>query len=87
MPNTSSAKKAMRGSARKRVINLLTINKYKDAVKAVRQAVVGKKQDEAVKLLSAAFKQLDKAAKKHVIHSNKAARLKSRLSKAIAKMI
>jgi len=76
----------MRVSRRKRVINLVTIGKYKDAVKAVRKAVVGKKKDEAAKLLPLAFKQLDKAAKKHVIHKNKAARLKSRLAKAAAKI-
>lgn len=87
MPNTKSAQKAMRGSARKRVINLVTIDKYKNAVKAARKAVAGGKKDEAQKALSAAFAQLDKAAKKHVIHANKAARLKSRLSKAIAKVV
>lgn len=76
----------MRVSARRRVINLSTINKYKDAVKAVRKAVTAKGKDAAQKALSLAFKQLDKAAKKAVIHKNKAARLKSRLSKAIAKM-
>ncbi len=86
MPNTKSATKAVRVSQRRRVINLVTIGKYKDAVKAVRKAVLEKKQDEAQKALSLAFKQLDKAAKKHVIHQNKAARLKSRLSKAIGKL-
>lgn len=86
MPITKSAQKAMRGSARKRVFNLATIGKYKDAVKAARKAVAVGKKDEAQKALSAAFRELDKAAKKHVIHANKAARLKSRLSKAIAKI-
>ena len=86
MPNTKSAIKALRSSIRKRGYNLVTIGKYKDAVKAVRKAVADKKKDEAVKLLATAFKQLDKAAKKRVIHANKAARLKSRLSLAIAKL-
>lgn len=86
MPNTKSAIKALRASRRKRAYNLVTIGKYKDAVKAVRKALASKKKDEALKLLSAAFKQLDKAAKKRVIHQNKAARLKSRLSAAIAKI-
>lgn len=86
MPNTKSAIKAMRSSAKKRVVNLVTIGKYKDAVKAVRKAVTGKKKDEAVKALQNAYKQLDKALKKHIIKKNKAARLKSRLAKAIAKI-
>ncbi|MDP3741110.1 MAG: 30S ribosomal protein S20 [bacterium] len=86
MPNTKSAIKAHRSSVRKRAYNLLTISKYKDAVKAVRKALLEKKKEESIKLLPAAFKQLDKAAKKRVIHRNKAARLKSRLAKALAKL-
>jgi len=86
VPITKSAIKAMRSSARKRVINIVRIDKYKDAIKAVRRAVSGKKKDEAAKLLQTAYAQIDKAAKKHVIHKNKAARLKSRLSQAIAKI-
>lgn len=86
MPVTKSAAKALRVSRRRRVINLATINKYKEAVKAVRKAVSSGKKDEAVKLLPLAFKQLDKAAKKKVIHQNRASRLKSRLSKALAKL-
>jgi len=76
----------MRGSARKRKINLVTITKYKDATKSVRKAITGKKKDEAVKALQGAYKQIDKALKKHVIKKNKAARLKSRLALAIAKI-
>lgn len=85
MPITKSAQKAMRASARKRAFNLVTISKYKSAVRAVRKAVAAKKKEEAVKALEGAYKQLDKAAKKHVIHANKAARLKSRLAKVLAK--
>lgn len=76
----------MRVSRRRRAINLVTISKYKDAIKAARKAVAEKKKDEATKSLSVLFKQLDKAVKKRVIHRNKAARLKSRLSKAITKL-
>ena len=86
VPITKSAIKAMRSSARKRVINIVRIDKYKDAIKAVRRAVGGKKKDEAARLLQTAYAQIDKAAKKHVIHKNKAARLKSRLAQAIAKI-
>lgn len=38
---------------------------------------------QAAKDLSAAFSALDKAVKVHLIHPNKAARLKSRLSKGV----
>ena len=86
MPTTKSAIKAMRGSARKRVYNHATIEKYKNAVKAVRKAITGKKKDEAVKALQSAYAQVDKALKKHVLKKNKAARIKSRLAKAVAKI-
>lgn len=86
MPNTKSAIKAMRGSARKRVINLVTIEKYKNAVKAVRKAITGKKKDEAMAALKSAYSQLDKAVKKHIIKKGKSMRLKSRLAKAIGKI-
>lgn len=76
----------MRVSRRRRVINLVTIAKYKDAVKTTRKALAEKKKDEATKSLPMLFKQLDKAVKKRVIHRNKAARLKSRLAAAIAKI-
>ena len=76
----------MRVSRRRRAINLVAINKYKDAVRTVRKAIVANKKDEAVKTLSEAYKQLDRAAKKRVIHRNKSARLKSRLAHAIAKI-
>ncbi len=87
MPNIKSAAKAMRVSQRRRVINLQTTDKYKTAVRDVRKAILGKNKEEATKALRLAYKQLDKAVKKHVIHPNKSARLKSRLSSAIAKIV
>lgn len=41
---------------------------------------------KTAKNLQAAFSALDKAAKVHLIHSNKAARLKSRLSKGVSRL-
>ena len=76
----------MRVSHRRRAINLVTSGKYKTAVKTVRKAISAKQKTEAEKALANAFKQLDRAAKKRVLHARKAARLKSRLSKAIAKI-
>lgn len=86
MPITKSAAKAMRGSARKRVVNLVTIDKYKNALKDARKAIAAKNKDTISKTVSNAFAQLDKAVKKHIIHRNKAARLKSRLAKSVAKI-
>ena len=74
MPIIKSAKKRMRSSARKKAQNLVVKQAYKGAVKEAR----ANKSDKTIKT---AYKALDKAAKRGVIHKNKASRLKSRLSK------
>lgn len=84
MPIIKSAKKALRVSERKHEINDLTRAKIKSAVKGVK---IGLKTADSNtdELLSKAYRELDLAAKKNVIHKNKASRLKSRLSKLIVK--
>lgn len=52
--------------------------------KLLSQAVKGARKAPSPKTLSLAFAALDKATKTHLIHKNKASRLKSRLSKLIA---
>ncbi|MFA6296948.1 MAG: 30S ribosomal protein S20 [Candidatus Paceibacterota bacterium] len=86
MPITSSAKKALRSSKRKRVVNLVNKEKMNKVVKTVKKLVVSKSKDEAKKELSLAYKAIDKAAKKGVIKKNTASRKKSRLAKAIKKL-
>ncbi|OGF62329.1 30S ribosomal protein S20 [Candidatus Giovannonibacteria bacterium RIFCSPLOWO2_01_FULL_44_40] len=78
MPITSSAKKALRQSESRRVKN----RAWKDKLKAaVKKAGVEKSPDA----LSAAYKIIDKSAKKGLIKKNKAARMKSRLAKLLSK--
>lgn len=76
MPKIKAAKKALRSSLKKGEHNLELKERYKLIAKKVTKAT-GKAQE---KLISEYFSALDKAAKKHVIHKNKAARLKSRIS-------
>ncbi len=85
MPITKSAKKALRGSERKKVFNLRRKKTMNDAVKKLKTLVSGKKTDEASKTLSEAYKAIDKAAKRGVIKKNTASRKKSRLSALIKK--
>ncbi len=77
MPVIENAKRALRGSERKRQMNDLTRTKFEVAVRVA-------KKEKSKKTVSAAFSQVDKAAKKNVIHKNRAARIKSRLAKLIA---
>lgn len=85
MANTKSAKKAIRVSKRRYVINLKRKEAFKDARKAVIKALKAGDKAGAERLLSKAFKEIDKAAKTDVIHKNAAARYKSRLAKQVAK--
>lgn len=80
MPITSSAKKALRQSKRKKSFNDRRKRLYRDAVKEFKKAIIAKEFDKAKTLLPKVYQSLDKAAKSHTIAKNKASRTKSRLS-------
>lgn len=80
MPIKVSAKKRLKVSARRRLENLARTRAYKDAIKAFKKAVSSKDRKAGEKL-SRAIAVIDKAAKTHVIHKNKAGRLKSKIMK------
>jgi len=82
MPITESAKKAIRGSLRKKAFNDARKKVMKEIIKKIEKVVKTDKK-EAAKLLSGAFQAIDKAAQKGVIKKNNAARKKSRLSKLV----
>lgn len=81
MPIIKSAKKALRGSKRKRVFNERRKRAMRNTIKEVKKAGT----NVAPESLSAAYQAIDKAAKRGVIKKNTAARKKSRLVKAIKK--
>ena len=83
MAITSSAKKAIRSSAKKHVFNLRRKEALHDATKALLKALAVKDVAGAEKLLPSAYKAIDKAMKRGVIKSNTAARKKSRLALAL----
>jgi small subunit ribosomal protein S20 len=78
MPITKQASKKLRHD---RKITKHTMKIRKTVYGVVKEA----RKAPTKKTLSQAFSTLDKAAKKSVIHKNKAARLKSRLSKLLKK--
>lgn len=84
MANTKSAKKAIRVTSRKTLFNLRTKKAYKKARRDFNKAVVSEDLEKAKEFLSLAYKQIDKAAKKNVIHRNTASRYKSKLAKKLA---
>ena len=81
MAITSSAKKAIRVSKRKKLVNDRRTKTMKDTIKKLEKAVKAGKKDEATKMLPSVFAAVDKAAKRGVIKKNTASRKKSRLSR------
>ncbi|MBI4059028.1 30S ribosomal protein S20 [Candidatus Microgenomates bacterium] len=75
MPQTKSAKRALRASKDRRLRNAKISAGYKKAIKLARAK-------NTPSLISTAYQTLDMAAKIGVIHWKKAARLKSQLAKA-----
>ena len=78
MPVTKSAQGALKQQQRRLQENKRTKRLYKEAIKEF-------KKNPKEKNLSRVFSQIDRAAKKNVIHKNKAARLKTQLSKLAIK--
>ena len=83
MAITSSAKKALRASEKKRVFNVRRKNVLHDTARALTKAVAAGDTSGAAKLLPAAYKAVDKAAKSGIIKANTAARKKSRLARLL----
>ena len=91
MPNTDSAKRALRKMKRRRVKNRNERSALRTSVKKVRvtaaaAATGSAKVEDAKSVLQLAIKRIDQSAAKHLIHANKAARDKSRLTKLINKL-
>ncbi|PWU23656.1 30S ribosomal protein S20 [Candidatus Cerribacteria bacterium 'Amazon FNV 2010 28 9'] len=76
MPITKSALKALRQDKRRTQTN----RPYRTRVKTSSDTV---KATPSTQNLSSAFSAIDRAVKKNIMHKNKAARLKSALSKFV----
>ncbi|HRZ29765.1 MAG TPA: 30S ribosomal protein S20 [Candidatus Paceibacterota bacterium] len=83
MPIIKSAKKALRQSKRRNERNVAYKVKIHKIKKTIQKNVIAKEADKAKNDLKTFYKAVDKAAKRNVIHKNKANRLKSRLAKKI----
>jgi ribosomal protein S20 len=76
MPILKNAKKALRASQRKAVIN----GRVRSKLKTMVDKVVETKSPESLGL---AFSAIDKAKNRNLIQANKAARFKSQLNKLV----
>lgn len=80
MANHKSALKRIRANAAKRLRNRYQAKTTRTFVKRLRNAV---SKEEALALLPKVTSMLDRLAKKNVIHKNKAANNKSKLTKLV----
>ncbi|MDK6234205.1 30S ribosomal protein S20 [Aerococcus sanguinicola] len=84
MPQIQSAIKRVRQEEKRTAQNGQKLSKMRTAMKKFEQAAEAG-ADNAQDLFVQASKELDQAAGKNLIHSNKAAREKSRLAKKLNK--
>jgi len=84
---TASAQKAARGAERKRLRNRAVRSAVKTYITKAEKLISSKEIEPAKEAVTAAIKTLDKAGNKGVIHSNKAARHKSRLMKKLNRVL
>ena len=82
MPNIMSAKKRVRSNKKKEVVNTFVTSTMKTAIKKFEKSVKDGNVEEASNRLNIAVQRIDKAVSSGLVHKNKAARLKSRLTKS-----
>jgi small subunit ribosomal protein S20 len=80
MPNTKSAERRMRSSARKNAQNRSVKSRLHSLEKKYLALVTAGKKDDAAKALKDVASAFDKAAKVGVVHKSTASRKKSRLT-------
>ncbi|MDD5097462.1 MAG: 30S ribosomal protein S20 [Candidatus Omnitrophica bacterium] len=85
MPRRRTSLKSNRVNKRKHTRNLKVKVTLKKAIKKFQELLSEKKSDEAKKFITKVFSQLDKAAKKSIIHPATANRRKSRLMRRLNK--
>lgn len=83
MANHKSALKRIRQTATRTLRNKYQHKTTRNAIKALRDSSDKK---DAEKMLPTVSSMLDKLAKRNIIHKNKAANLKSKLTKHVASL-
>ncbi|AFK06540.1 MULTISPECIES: 30S ribosomal protein S20 [Mesotoga] len=84
MPNNASAKKRVRQTAKKTMMNKAVRTKFRNASKKLYKAIEEGEDPKLVSsMLSEVYSTLDKAAKSGTIHKNTASRKKARLTSKV----
>lgn len=83
MANIKQQEKRIRTNEKSRLANMAFKSSLKSAIKAVFAAVEAKDTEKATTALNFAYKKLDKAQAKGIVHKNFVARHKSELANAV----
>ena len=83
MANHKSALKRIRSNNAKRILNKYQHKTTRNAIKSLKELTTKKKAEKAFPSVAS---MIDKLAKRNIIHNNKAANLKAKLSKHIASL-
>ncbi len=85
MPRRKTSLKRKRADKKRHLRNLRVKTSLKKALKKFQALLSAKNITEAKTYLTKVFSELDKAAKKKIIHTNTAKRRKSRLARRLNK--
>ena len=83
MANHKSAQKRIRSDEKKRLQDRLEHKTARNAIKKLKEVKTKKK---GISMLPNVFSLIDKLSKKNIIHSNKAANLKSKLNNFVSSL-
>lgn len=86
MANSAQARKRARQASAQRDHNMSQRSEYRTAIKKVRKAIEAGDKAAAQQAFQSSMSLIDSIADKNIIHKNKAARHKSRLSAAVKAM-
>ena len=84
MPQHKSAKKRLRQSERRRVVNKSVKSNVATQLKAIDKLIQDKKVEESMAKLNQVMSVLHKSTQKKIMHLNKASRTISKLQKDIS---
>lgn len=83
MANSAQARKRARQANKQRAHNMSLRSELRTAIKKVQKLILGGDKAAAQTMFNESMGTIDRIADKRIIHKNKAARHKSRLSAAI----
>jgi len=84
MATSKSGNKSVKQAEARRVFNMRRLRAMKSSIKQVKSLVSSNDKNGAEKVLSQAYKTIDKATKRGILKKNTASRRKSKLARSIS---